>query len=80
VALTKRSGESLGHSLARCRYEDVQSGVYLTDGADLIRVIARDGGIVWWEDVLDPVDAPPSRTQVTTICRSFRVVQPLEHE
>lgn len=67
--------ESLAHSLALCRLEDIRPGVYLTDGEALIRVLFREAGIVWVENTLEDLDAPPHRIELTEICRSFRVVE-----
>ena len=70
---------TVGHGLAACRLEDVQHGAYLTDGTALIRVLAREGGIVWYEDALDDEEHDlPRRGTVTSISRSFRVVRPQE--
>ena len=53
----------------------VRYDAYLQDGERLIRVLAVDGGTVWYEDCLRDVDAdPPRKAMLSEICRSFRVV------
>jgi hypothetical protein len=58
------------------RKDDVRYDAYLEDGECLIRVLAVDGPIVWYEDCLEDAETDaPRQTHLTTICRNFRLVR-----
>lgn len=59
----------------RCTVEHAVFEQYATDGRHLIRVLAREGDTLHFEDATDELNDPPRAMPVKEFVRKFRVVK-----